>query len=79
LLLRQQYCEKRFHKYSEFISCLCMAEQSNELLIENHETFLIGSVPFLEVKTSTFDLYFHDCDIDYRLGYKRKFKDTFCH
>jgi len=56
-----------------------MAEQSNELLIENQETYLIGYVPFLEVNTSTFDLYFHDCDIDYRLGYKRKFKDTFCH
>jgi len=49
LLLRQQYCEKKFHKYSEFISCLCMAEQSNELLIESHETCRIGSAPFLEV------------------------------
>ena len=26
------------NKYYEFISCLCMAEQSNELLIENRET-----------------------------------------
>ena len=26
------------NKYYEFISCLCMAEQSNELLIKNHET-----------------------------------------
>jgi len=26
------------NKYYEFISCLCMVEQSNELLIENHET-----------------------------------------
>ena len=26
------------NKYYEFISCLCMAEQNNELLIENHET-----------------------------------------
>jgi len=26
------------NKYYEFISCLCMAEQSNELLIENQET-----------------------------------------
>jgi len=34
------------NKYYEFISCLCMAKQSNELLIENHETCLIGSAPF---------------------------------
>ena len=26
------------NKYYEFISCLCMAEQSNGHLIENHET-----------------------------------------
>ena len=26
------------NKYYEFISCLYMSEQSNELLIENHET-----------------------------------------
>jgi len=26
------------NKYYEFISCLCMAEQNNELLIENQET-----------------------------------------
>ena len=27
------------NKYYEFISCLCMAKQSNELLIENHEIY----------------------------------------
>jgi len=56
-----------------------MAEQSNELLIENHETCPIGFAPFLEVNASTFDLYFHGCDINYGLGYKENFKDTFYH
>jgi len=40
-----------------------MAEQSNELSIENHETCPIGSAPFPEVNTTTSDLYFHDRDI----------------
>ena len=30
-------------KYYEFISCLCMAEKSIELLVENHETCPISS------------------------------------
>ena len=69
------------NKYYEFISCLCMAEQSNELLIENHETCPISFAPFTKVKAATFDLYFHDhdCDIDYGHGYKGNFKNTFCH
>jgi len=68
-----------FSKVNAALSCLCMTEQSNELLIENHETCLIGSAPFLEVNAITFDLYFHDRDIDYGHGYKGNFKDTFCH
>jgi len=57
-----------------------MAEQSNELLIENHETGPIGFASFPKVN-ATFDLYFHDRDrdIDYGHGYKGNFKDTFCH
>jgi len=31
------------------------------------------------VNATTFDLYFHDRDIDYGHGCKRNFKDTFCH
>ena len=50
--MRPKYCEKRFHKYYEFISCLCMGEQSIELLIKNHETCSIGSAPFLEVNAT---------------------------
>jgi len=39
----------------------------------------IGSTPFPEVNAATFDLYFHDRDIDYGHGYKENFKDTFCY
>jgi len=53
-----------------------MVEQNNELLIENHKTYPIGFASFPE---ATFDLYFHDRDIDYEHGYKENFKDTFCH
>jgi len=67
------------NKYYEFISCLCIAEQSNELLIKNHETCPIGSTPIPEVNEATFDLYFHDRDIDYGHGYKENFKATFWH
>jgi len=69
------------NKYYEFISRLCMAEQSNELLIENHETCPNWFCSIPKVNAATFDLYFHDrdCDIDYEHGYKETFKDTFCH
>lgn len=56
-----------------------MTEQSNKLLIENYETYPIGSAPFLEVDATTFDLYFHGRDSDYGHGYKGNFKDTFYH
>ena len=56
-----------------------MAEQSNELLIDHHETYPIGSALFPKVNATTFDLYFHDRYIDYGHGYKGNFKDTFCH
>jgi len=56
-----------------------MVEQSNELLIENHEACPIGSAPFLEVNATTFDLYFHDhdCDIDYGMVIKKISKTHF--
>ena len=38
---------------------------------------LVGSAPFPEVNAATFDLYFHDRDIDYGHGYKENFKVTF--
>jgi len=56
-----------------------MAEQSNELLIKNHETCSIGCAPFQEVNATIFDFYIHDRDIDYGHDYKENFKDTFYH
>jgi len=44
--------KKRFHKYYEFISCLCMVEQSSEAFDENHEICPTGSAPFPEVNAS---------------------------
>ena len=54
-----------------------MVEQSNELLIENHETCPIGSAPFPEVNATTFDLYFHGRHSDYGHGYKEILKTHF--
>ncbi|XP_059629909.1 uncharacterized protein LOC132272847 [Cornus florida] len=50
----QQYKERRFTKYSELISCLLVAEQNNELLMQNHQSRPTGSVPFLEANVSSF-------------------------
>ena len=49
VLLRQQYRERRFKKYSELISCLLVAEQNNEFLMKNHQSRLTGTEPFPEV------------------------------
>jgi len=48
-------------------------------LTEYHETCPIGFVSFPKVNATTFDLYFHDRDIDYGHDYKENFKDTFCY
>ncbi|KAL6568009.1 hypothetical protein OROHE_003693 [Orobanche hederae] len=51
--LQQQYRERRFKKYSELISCLLVAEQNNELLLRNHESRPVGSVPVPEAHVIT--------------------------
>ncbi|KAL0307555.1 UNVERIFIED_CONTAM: hypothetical protein Sangu_3023000 [Sesamum angustifolium] len=48
LVLQQQYRERRFETYSELISCLLIAEENNQLLLNNHHTRPTGSKPFLE-------------------------------
>ncbi|KAK9673139.1 hypothetical protein RND81_12G149000 [Saponaria officinalis] len=42
MVLQQQYRERQFKTYSELISCLLVAEQNNELLMQNHQTHLTG-------------------------------------
>ena len=48
VLLHQQYREKNFTKFSELISCLLVAEQNNELLMQNHQSRPSGSAPLPE-------------------------------
>ena len=73
LLLQQQYREKGFHKYSELISCLLVAEQNNELLMKNHEARPTGSAPFLEVNATTSDSYNHGRGQNHNNNHGRNF------
>ncbi|KAL0288110.1 UNVERIFIED_CONTAM: hypothetical protein Scaly_2742700 [Sesamum calycinum] len=48
LVLQQQYRERGFKTYSELISCLLVAEENNQLLLNNHHTRSTGSKPLPE-------------------------------
>ncbi|KAK4389859.1 hypothetical protein Sango_2322900 [Sesamum angolense] len=48
LVLQQQYREREFKTYSELISCLLVAEENNQLLLNNHHTHPTGSKPLPE-------------------------------
>ncbi|XP_004234725.1 uncharacterized protein [Solanum lycopersicum] len=45
LVLKQQYGERGFKKYSALISCLLVAEQHNTLLLKNHEVRPMVTAP----------------------------------
>ncbi|KAK9755892.1 hypothetical protein RND81_01G057700 [Saponaria officinalis] len=49
MVLQQQYRERQFKTYYELISCLLVAEQNNELLMQNHQIHPTGSSPIPEV------------------------------
>ena len=49
MILQQQYRERGFTKYSDLISCLLVAEQNNELLMQNHQSRPTGAQPLPEV------------------------------
>ncbi|KAF8062840.1 hypothetical protein N665_1193s0004 [Sinapis alba] len=53
VLLQQQYREKGFKTYGEFISCLLLAEQNNELLMRNSEMRPPGSKPLPEAHNAS--------------------------
>ena len=53
VLLQQQYRERKFAKYSKLISCLLVAEQNNELLLQNHQTRPTGSTSIPEVNAAS--------------------------
>ncbi|XP_075092011.1 uncharacterized protein LOC142172133 [Nicotiana tabacum] len=60
MVLKQQYRETSFKKYSELISCLLLAEQHNALLMKNHEVRPTESPPtrsspFPEANLGTID------------------------
>ncbi|KAL0339356.1 UNVERIFIED_CONTAM: hypothetical protein Sangu_1457700 [Sesamum angustifolium] len=48
LILQQQYRELGFKTYSELISCLLVAEENNQFLLNNHHTRSTGSKPLPE-------------------------------
>ena len=48
VILHQQYKEKNFTKFSKLISCLFVANQNNELLMQNHWSRPSGSTPLPE-------------------------------
>ncbi|XP_074271304.1 uncharacterized protein LOC141595238 [Silene latifolia] len=52
IVLQQQYRERRFTKYSELIACLLVAEQNNELLMQNHQIHPTSSSPIPEVNAT---------------------------
>ncbi|KAL2250251.1 uncharacterized protein LOC105179097 [Sesamum indicum] len=52
LVLQQQYRERGFKIYSELISCLLVAEENNQLLLNNHHTRPTGSKPLHEISTA---------------------------
>ncbi|GAV56992.1 hypothetical protein CFOL_v3_00531, partial [Cephalotus follicularis] len=52
VLLQQQYRLHRFNKYRELIGSLLIAEQNNELLLQNHESRPTGSAPLPEVNAT---------------------------
>ncbi|GAV64259.1 hypothetical protein CFOL_v3_07777 [Cephalotus follicularis] len=49
MLLQQQYRLHGFTKYRELIGSFLIAEQNNELLLQNHESRPTGSAPLPEV------------------------------
>ncbi|XP_059638375.1 uncharacterized protein LOC132280215 [Cornus florida] len=68
VLLQQQYRERKFTKYSEMISCLLVAEQNNELLMQNHQSRPTESVPFPEANVSSFHGHGHEHGCRHRGG-----------
>ena len=52
VLLQQQYREVQFTKYSAMIACLLVAENNNELLLQNHQSRPTGSKAFPEANAT---------------------------
>ncbi|XP_026396219.1 uncharacterized protein LOC113290845 [Papaver somniferum] len=72
IVLQQLYRESRFTRYSDFICCVIVAEQNNELLIKNHESRPCGSAPVPEVNRASYSGHGHDRGKQGYHGKKRK-------
>ncbi|XP_015162513.1 uncharacterized protein [Solanum tuberosum] len=53
MLLQQKYREMSFKKYSELLSHLLIVERHNDLLIKNHGSRPVGSMPLPEVNQAS--------------------------
>jgi len=53
IVLQQQYRQRQFKTYSELISVLLTAEQTNELLLKNHDLRPAGSKAFPEANAGS--------------------------
>ncbi|KAL2252562.1 UNVERIFIED_CONTAM: hypothetical protein Sindi_0050900 [Sesamum indicum] len=52
LVLQQQYRERGFKTYSKLILCMHVAEENNQLLLNNHNARPTGSKPLPEISTA---------------------------
>ena len=66
IVLQQQYRQRQFATYSDLISVLLTAEQTNELLLKNHDLRPAGSKALPEAHANSEKI------IDHFKGYKRR-------
>ncbi|KAK6117321.1 hypothetical protein DH2020_048912 [Rehmannia glutinosa] len=52
VILQQQYRQKGFTTYSQLISCLLVAEENNDLLMQNHQARPTGSAPLHDLNST---------------------------
>ncbi|XP_068306556.1 uncharacterized protein [Pyrus communis] len=56
VLLQQQYRARCFTEYNQLIFVLLVVEQSNEILMKNHQSRPTGSAPFPEVNVASLEV-----------------------
>jgi Fe-S-cluster containining protein len=70
VLLKQQYRERKFKKYSNLKSCLLVVEQNIEVLLKIHKFRPIICTTFTEVNETSFDNYRRKNGRGHRRGLK---------
>lgn len=73
MLLQHQYWKMGFKKHSKLLSHLLIAEQHDDFLIKNYESWLIGSMSLLEVNQANYHQWERGCGSDRhrRRGFSR--------